>query len=67
MTNGPFTANKTILIPSGSVGGGQYFAFYGNRISATACYFSSIRPSDNSSAISYAFNPPVICEIRIYL
>jgi hypothetical protein len=66
MTNGPFTSGKTIVMPSGSVGGGQYFAFYGDRISATQCYFSSIRPSDNSSSLSYALNPPVLCEIRIY-
>ena len=65
MTSGPFTT-KTIVMPSGSVGGGQYFAFYGDRISATQCYFDGIRPSDNSTGLSYAFDPPVVCEIRIY-
>ena len=62
--NAVFTSGKTWVMPSSWQAGGEYFGLNGFRISDTLVRLYPIRPSDNTSTVSYTTYIPV--EIRIY-
>ena len=59
-----FTANKTVIIPSGYYAFGVYYTSVGARVSDTSLNVVGIRPSDGS--ISSVNGYPFLLEIRVY-
>jgi len=59
-----FPSGKTWVQSANYIGGGQAFNFYGFRVSNTNVRYNSMRPSDNSTSVS--FGASIFIEIRVY-